>query len=226
MQYKILNGIARGMYHLHSENVIHRDLAARNILLTENMDVKVSDFGMSRQRHQDYGDESQKTTSSVGPLKVSPPFFFKYFLQWMAPEAIKNKTYSFRSDVYSFSITMWELLARSSPYPECDAFGTAVQVCYEGLRPPLPENADQMLVALMQKCWAANPDERPAFKKICSQLNSALGIEDDNSNSTASVSTSKEKLSMEKAALQSYHRVGDVDAKTENDPNYGPIHVI
>ena len=43
-KYKIILGIARGMLHLHSENIIHRDLATRNVLLTSTQDPKISDF--------------------------------------------------------------------------------------------------------------------------------------------------------------------------------------
>lgn len=157
-QHKILLGIARGMYHLHSENIIHRDLAARNILLTKNLDVKVSDFGMSRQKFG--SNDNQKTYSSVGPLR------------WMAPEAIGEKVYSFKSDVYSFSITMWEILARATPYPELDPVSVGMQVWYEGLRPSIPEHSNETYLLLMQQCWATKPEERPSFKDICAILQS------------------------------------------------------
>ncbi len=64
----------------------------------------------------------------------------------MAPEAIKNKTYSTKSDVYSFAITTWELIARSDVYPEFDAVGAAMKVVYEGLRPPTPKGASEPIV--------------------------------------------------------------------------------
>jgi serine/threonine protein kinase len=44
LQWKIIVGIARGMLHLHLENIVHRDLAARNVLLTESLEPKITDF--------------------------------------------------------------------------------------------------------------------------------------------------------------------------------------
>jgi hypothetical protein len=73
----IMQAVARGVSHLHKQQVVHRDLAARNILLTENGKAKVSDLGMSR--IVDKFTEKHNTTSNVGPIR------------WMSPESIKSR---------------------------------------------------------------------------------------------------------------------------------------
>ncbi|KAH7704915.1 Protein F09A5.2, partial [Aphelenchoides avenae] len=70
--------------YLSSRNYIHRDLAARNILLKSDLSAKISDFGLCR-----YSDEELYTTQSVFTL----PF------KWMAPESLRDVTFSSASDV-------------------------------------------------------------------------------------------------------------------------------
>jgi hypothetical protein len=77
-----LTGIAKGLNHLHSNNVIHRDVAARNVLIHRN-EPKLTDFGMSR-----IVDEQKRhgtTKSELGPIR------------WMSPESLKSKEYSVKS---------------------------------------------------------------------------------------------------------------------------------
>ena len=78
---KLVSGIARGMLHLHKNNLVHRDLAARNVLLQRGV-PKVSDFGMSRLLQT---DAATKTYSNIGPIR------------WMAPESLKHRAYSTKS---------------------------------------------------------------------------------------------------------------------------------
>jgi len=162
-QHKILSGIARGMLHLHSEKIIHRDLAARNVLLTDNFDVKVTDFGLSRKG----GEQSEVTRSDVGPLK------------WMPPEAILEKIYSTKSDVWSYGVVIWEIICRSDPYPNEDAVKAAMTVCYEKARLPIPDHCAQMFAALMKACWEQDPERRPSFKDIIATLDSNLDTRAD-----------------------------------------------
>src|SRR5262249_30186555 len=98
--------IARGMYHLHTaisgRQIIHRDLAARNILLKKGSCL-VADFGMARMKEQN--EAAGKTRQEFGPLK------------WMAPESFKEGHYSTKSDVFSFAVTVYEILAQTEPWP-------------------------------------------------------------------------------------------------------------
>eukprot|EP01119_Soliformovum_irregulare_P023430 TRINITY_DN8171_c0_g2_i5.p1 TRINITY_DN8171_c0_g2~~TRINITY_DN8171_c0_g2_i5.p1 ORF type:complete len:697 (-),score=142.45 TRINITY_DN8171_c0_g2_i5:250-2340(-) len=136
LQKKFLLGIARGMLHLHSESIVHRDLAARNVLLTENMEPKVADFGLSR---KDSENESNQTKSGVGPLK------------WMPPESIKDKVYSTQSDVWAYGVVIWEIVVRGDPWPEMDTVKAAMGVCYEGLRLQFPATTDPTLSQLASR---------------------------------------------------------------------------
>jgi serine/threonine protein kinase len=101
---RIIKGIAAGVYHLHSENIVHRDLAARNILMAENL-PRVADFGFSRAVER---DGRGKTNASTGPIK------------WMAPESLRTKEYSKMSDVWSFGILCYEILAGKEPHADAN----------------------------------------------------------------------------------------------------------
>mmetsp|Transcript_10869 Transcript_10869/g.14937 ORF Transcript_10869/g.14937 Transcript_10869/m.14937 type:complete len:251 (+) Transcript_10869:88-840(+) len=87
-QISIARGIAEGMLYLHNEGIIHRDLAARNILLTQDLIPKVSDFGMSRQILD------EKNTNKTSPIR------------WMAPEAMKERVYNRKTDVWSYGAVL------------------------------------------------------------------------------------------------------------------------
>ncbi|PRP88093.1 hypothetical protein PROFUN_04184 [Planoprotostelium fungivorum] len=146
---RLLTEIAKGMHHLHKQKVVHRDLALRNILLSSELQAKVSDFGMSRVNAS--GDGST-TTANVGPLK------------WMPPEAISQSKYSTKSDVFSFSILIWELFEEKDPYPGLSPVEAAVHVV-DGLRPVFTQ-CPPWLVSLAEACWSFSPEARPSFKRI------------------------------------------------------------
>ncbi|XP_065836990.1 hepatocyte growth factor receptor-like isoform X2 [Oscarella lobularis] len=88
--------IASGMTYLREKRIIHRDLAARNCMLSENMIVKIADFGLAHQLDDDY---YQVNTVTTLPIK------------WLAPECIADKKFTFQADVWSFGITLWELFS-------------------------------------------------------------------------------------------------------------------
>jgi len=154
IRMNIVRGIARGMLHLHSQNIVHRDLAARNILLTNTLEPKVSDFGMSR-----YVSENTGTTlSTIGPLK------------WMSPESIVKKKYSLPSDVWSFGVLLFEIFSNREPYPELDAVQAALQVCEHGLRLTPSDNTPQIIKDIMFVCFQTDPSKRPFFSQITVML--------------------------------------------------------
>jgi len=146
-------GISRGMLHLHKENVVHRDLAARNVLLTLNYQPKISDFGMSRVAQEE--EDANKTQTLSGPLK------------WMAPECITTQKYGFPSDVWSFAITIIEVLTRNKPFPQETNVSIATKVSTGKFLPSAPETSPEWIKSLIKCCCVFEPIDRLSFEQIC-----------------------------------------------------------
>jgi serine/threonine protein kinase len=160
---QILVDVSAGLIHLHSSNppVIHRDIACRNVLLSEDLRGLVSDFGMGRLLLSEADDA--KTNTLLGPVR------------WMAPESFRG-TYSTHSDVYMFGMMVWEAFARKPPFHSLpnELVGGAV---VRGERPPrLPDNVcPRALAELMERCWVADPLQRPTMKQVHIELERVLG---------------------------------------------------
>jgi len=154
---KMATDIALGFSHLHSMNIVHRDLTSQNILLDEFGNVKISDFGLSREKPTD-GTMAMTNGGICNP-------------RWRPPEITKNMGhYDEKVDVYCFSLVVWEILTGEIPYSELDGSQASAQVAYCGLRPNLPDTCDPELKLLLQQCWESEPSDRPDFSNIVARL--------------------------------------------------------
>ncbi|PRP78171.1 extracellular nuclease [Planoprotostelium fungivorum] len=160
-------GIAGGMIHLHAEGVIHRDLAVRNILLTKSLEPKVSDFGLSRT--SDEGSDGGETKSDMGPVKWCRTIRSIGTDELrMAPEAMTHRTYSSKSDVWSFGVLCWEICTVQDPWA---GYQVATMVCTQNKTLSLPLGcADETVLHVMERCWQRQPEDRPSMKEIFAWL--------------------------------------------------------
>jgi len=157
MIIKLLRGIAAGMLHLSTEGIIHRDLAGRNILLTANLEPKVSDFGMSR--IVDSTEVISRTENNIGPVR------------WMAPECLTENQYSVQSDVWAFGVVIYEITMRQIPYKDLPLNQVAIGIANNKITLPKPV-AFPELAQLMTRCMNRTILMRPNFSHICSVLQS------------------------------------------------------
>ncbi|XP_060723582.1 tyrosine-protein kinase JAK1 [Tachysurus vachellii] len=168
--------ICKGMDYLGSRNYIHRDLAARNVLVENESTVKIGDFGLTKSIKDNEGYYTVKDD-------LDSPVF------WYAPECLIHCKFYRASDVWSFGVTMYELLTY------CDAAFSPmsvflkmigpthgqmtvtrlVKVLEEGKRLPKPDGCSDKVYALMSRCWESTPDKRIDFKGLISDFQQILG---------------------------------------------------
>jgi len=152
----LIRQAAAGLLHLHKEGVLHRDVAARNVLYNGAV-AKIADFGFSRFRTA--GQQEHVTHSTVGPVC------------WMAPESLESRVSTSASDVFSFAVTMWELLTGCKPWshyknPTMEAYGRV----RSGERLPIPATIPPDLSVLLEQCWAHDPSHRPSMDHVLRRL--------------------------------------------------------
>jgi Eph receptor A1 len=160
---KIIEGIASGLLHLHESGIVHRDLAARNVLLAKGNVAKISDFGLSRM--VDQFERKGATASNIGPIK------------YMAPESLGDeRVYSTKTDVWTFGITVTEIISQLEPHPNLDILKAALEIRSKGITPELPaDQYPQWLQDVLRRCWNMNPDKRPDMSDILDEFASHVG---------------------------------------------------
>lgn len=154
---QLLRSASVGVNYLHSLQpvIVHRDLKPSNLLVDENWNVKVADFGFARIK-----EENTTMTRCGTPC-------------WTAPEIIRGERYDERADVFSFGIIMWQLLTRRDPFSGRNFMGVSLDVL-EGKRPQVPVDCDKGFKKMMKACWHDNPSKRPSMDDIVAYFDSLL----------------------------------------------------
>lgn len=146
---RIFQQICAGVGFAHSQNVVHRDLKPANILINENDDVKIVDFGLAAA-----ASSADSRITRTGILVGTPTY--------MAPEQVRARTIDQRTDIYSLGILMYEIFVGRPPYKGEDHLATLFQHV-EGKAVPAKQANPKISDALnniIMKTMALNPDER------------------------------------------------------------------
>lgn len=155
LRFRIVLGLAEGLQYLHSYHVIHRDIKPANILLDDNYEPMLTDFGFSRFVDEDSTD---KMTGETGSYR------------YMAPEVTRHSHYTEKADTYSFALICNEIFTDERPFEYQIAAVVAVDVVKKKLRPSQKKIKNDRLKSIIARCWDANPDLRPEWPEVIAEL--------------------------------------------------------
>ncbi|XP_053715541.1 proto-oncogene serine/threonine-protein kinase mos [Synchiropus splendidus] len=156
--------VASGLDFLHSHEVVHLDIKPANILVSSADACKIADFGCSVTL------ERECEASSARPHLSHMGGTYTH----RAPELLKGEGVSTRADVFSFGITMWQMMTRQEPYSG-DRQCVIYAVVAHQLRPVLDHQvflAEPGLTCrtLLTRCWDADPQSRPSAEEVLAVL--------------------------------------------------------
>ena len=146
IKLKKLQNIISGLNTIHQQKLIHCDFHHGNIL-NQPYCLSISDLGLCKP--MEYYQSTSKKNDIYGVL----PF--------VAPEVLRGNPYTLASDIYSFSMIMWEFTSEIPPFNDkAHDLQLSISIC-KGERPEIIENTPQCYIDLMKKCWDKDSLKRP-----------------------------------------------------------------
>ncbi len=167
--------VADGMEAAHHSGVIHRDLKPSNIVLTRNFDgsvmVKIIDFGIAKISEQLSPDDH--TLTATGTLVGTP--------RYMSPEQCLGHELDARTDIYSFGVILYEMLAGQPPFDATSAIAIALKHVQES-PPPLeqfrenvPTELNRLITDLLSTEPAGRPESATELKSRLAEIENSIG---------------------------------------------------
>ncbi|XP_057269724.1 receptor tyrosine-protein kinase erbB-3-like, partial [Pezoporus wallicus] len=148
--------VAKGMYYLEEHRMVHRNLAARNVLLKSPSQAQVADFGIADLLYPD--DKKYFYNEVKTPIK------------WMALESIHFGKYTHQSDVWSYGVTLWEMMTfGAEPYAGI-RLAEVPDLLEKGERLSQPHICTIDVYMVMVKCWMIDENIRPTFKELANEF--------------------------------------------------------
>lgn len=147
----IIRQVVHAIQQAHENGIVHRDIKPENILVTRKVEVKVTDFGLSRY----FTGETAALNLTQSGVTVGTPLY-------MSPEQVQGHLVDHRSDIYSLGVTCFHLLAGEPPFRGATAFDVALKHVQDP-PPPLGELCPDLpaeLCAMIHKMMAKKPDDR------------------------------------------------------------------
>uniref|UniRef100_A0A0N5BIY5 polo kinase n=1 Tax=Strongyloides papillosus TaxID=174720 RepID=A0A0N5BIY5_STREA len=152
----VVREVARGLSHLHDNRIIHRDIKPDNIFLTNDMDVKIGDFGIAI-RHE---NPAKKVTEACGTIL------------YLAPESLDGSGYSFGIDVWALGVTLYKMAVGHHPFRNRVDFllYNKIMSCSYIVPSTIPVHTGDMIRSLLTR----DPGSRPTINEVlkCDYLNS------------------------------------------------------
>ena len=152
--FAVMHGVLQALDYAHKHAIVHRDMKPENVLLSDEGNVKVADFGIARLTDDSgAGSTATKTGTTVG----TP--------QYMSPEQVASSKVDGRSDLYSAGIMFYELVAGQPPFTASEADGPFTLMAKHVQAPPQPPSVrrpglDLRLEEVILKSLSKRPEER------------------------------------------------------------------
>ena len=170
---RVVRGIVAGMEVVHRANIVHFDLKPANVLLDENWDAVISDFGVANVVGENINTRLVAGLSNPNVMGFTPAYASAEVYDRAGVTMESDK----KADIFAFGISLWEILERKPLWVDQD--GNKLQATFirdaveRGERPRIGEDTRSQYpahVKVMQEAWAQSPDYRPTFSAIKAQM--------------------------------------------------------